>query len=141
MLAVASALVVRGERELLQRLLGEGVDALAFGLGHDGQPFVQFRRDAQVELAREVAPGLDAFFAAHIQKDLQRFLELCAKLLWVLAVEIGAAAQAKNLAAKHIQIGVVIDLGLVPVHFHQVHRNAPRGPTWRNGFPVSELMD
>ena len=35
----------------LQGFKGERVDALAFGLGDDGNLFVQFGRDPQVELA------------------------------------------------------------------------------------------
>ena len=36
---------------LLQGFLRNHVDALALCLSHDGQPLVQFRRDAEVELA------------------------------------------------------------------------------------------
>ena len=63
---------------MLQCLLRQRIDTLSFGLSDYRQPFVQIRRNAQIEFSGIIAARLDFFFLADIEKDTQRNLELFA---------------------------------------------------------------
>ena len=86
---------------------------------------MQLGRNAQVEFAREISFGLNAFFLAHIQKYLQRLFELGAQLLGVFAVKICAAVEPENLPAKQVKLFVVFELGVKAVNCHGVHGSTP----------------
>ena len=106
---------------ILQRLLGQTVDALALRLSRDGKLLVQPGGNSQVELAREMAPWRYALFLAHVEEDLELIPELDAAFLGVLAVEIGAAAESKNLAPEEVEFLVVFDPGVIAGYRHHVH--------------------
>lgn len=113
------------ENTFLNRLLSQGVQTLALGLGCHRQLFVELGRNAKLELARKLLAGLNAFLLADFQKDIQGLLEFCAQLLWIGTIEISAATQAKNLSAKQIGLRVLFNPGAVAVDGHHVHDVTP----------------
>ena len=56
---------------LLQRLLGQDIDALALSLRLDRELLMQLWRNAKVEFAREIAPRLEPLFLADLKKDVK----------------------------------------------------------------------
>jgi len=65
--------VSRGD-SLLQRLLGQGVDALAFGLRDDSELLVQFRGNAKIP-SRSLVPARNSLagdMALHLPRQLHR---------------------------------------------------------------------
>src|SRR4029453_5557616 len=86
---------------------------------------MQLWRYPDVELSRIVPPRLNPFLTAHLKEHLQRPLELCPKLLWRPPIEVSTAIQAKDLSPEHIKLSIVLDLGLIAIHRHDIHGTTP----------------
>lgn len=107
--------------ELRECFLDKRVQALAAGIGQLGEMLMEFRADSQIEAAGELTAGSNPLFATDIQVHFQRLAELAAQFGGGLAVEVGSAVEAENLASKLVEFGVVNNASGVAGDGHGAH--------------------
>ena len=82
------------------------------------------RRGGPYRVGEDILARLDAVLLAHLQEDLERDFALPAQAIDVLGIEIGAAVEADKLAAKHVDIRIILDHGAVTVDLNHVHHGS-----------------
>jgi hypothetical protein len=110
--------------ELGQGICYQGVDALAFNLGLDGQLGMKFRADAETEIA---GIGFVRFFAdlsACFQIVVNRLLESCSHFTDGISVKAHNVPDAQDVANQASIFGAIFNAGIAFIN-HGVHGFTP----------------